>query len=231
MQDNHNLIDNLARRATAGTLKRIYTASGNDMIRKLQADLQRDFSTIDNGKAETLSDAYDLYLTAYSFLWDQIMVKANDEQTEISRTLRNGETKTRTVFQWACVEIRRAVYANKAVDGGGKYVYLEDLTASDDETASDALDREYVRMGKYNGIQTWEDFTNHSDLLEQLDLKYRESIIVTARMQGYSVSAIAEKLGVSQQAISKTLAKLQTRVIETMPDAVRGYRGERNRSK
>lgn len=221
-------IDTLARSATAGTLKRIYTASANDNIRKLQASLQRDFSIIDNQLSDTISDAYDLYTLAYSYLHEQLITNGLTDQTPITRTLKNGKEKTRTVYQWACVLVRKEVYANKSIENNGKFTYIEDLRQSENDTAENALDREYIRMGKYDGIQTNADYEQYTDILKSINLTLSQMRIIKMRMQGLSTVAISECLNVSQQAVSKQLVKIQTIATAQYPDMVRYFKGQRN---
>jgi DNA-binding CsgD family transcriptional regulator len=62
-------------------------------------------------------------------------------------------------------------------------------------------------------------------------LTERQKLILHYRRQGKSVSEIAEKLGVSQQAISKQLAKIQAVIAEALPETVRAYKGKRSSAK
>lgn len=235
--NQHNILDQLAHKAAAGTLKRIYTASANNNICRLQSDLQHDFSIIDNNLTGNLSDAYDLYTVAYSFLLEQYN-NGLTEQSEITTTLKNGKEKTRTVYQWACVAVRKAVYAEKSIESNGKYIYIEDLTTSNTDTSENALDREYIRLGKYNdlgsdspyGISAGSsDYTAYIKLVQSLNLTHRQSTIIKMRMQGLSVTTIADKLGVSHPAISKSLLQVQGYIDELYPDMVKRFKHNRNR--
>jgi hypothetical protein len=229
-QGTHNHIDELARKATSGTLKRIYTATGNKRILDLMRDLQADFANLDNGLDNTVSDAYDIYLCAYEYLHYMIICKGYGEQTTLAVTLKGGKEKTRTVYQWACVAARKYIYSNKAIDSNGKYVYIEDM-GGDDEDGNNALDREYIRMGKYDGIEDYSTYDTYKELRQSLRLTDRQDSILTMRMQGMSVTVIADKLQVSQQAISKQLTVMQERIQELCPDTTRAFRGKRSSSK
>ena len=48
------------------------------------------------------------------------------------------------------------------------------------------------------------------------------------RMQGLSTTAIADRLNVTQQAISKKLAKIQNIVTTEYPELIRYFKGQRN---
>lgn len=228
MEATLDQINQLARSATAGTLKRIHDASGNDNIRKLRAALQRDFSILDNNLNGVISEAYDLYLVAYTYLHEQIIINGLKPQTLITTALKNGKEKTRTVYQWACILVRREVYANKSIENTSKYTYIEDLKQSTTDTAELALDREYIRMGKYDGITTNADYERYTDLLQSLNLTDSQLQIIKMRMQGLSTTAIADRLNVTQQAISKKLAKIQNIVTTEYPELIRYFKGQRN---
>lgn len=216
-------INQLARAAAAGTLKRIYNASASENIRKLRQSLQADFYAFDyNVPDYTVSDAYDLYTTAYTYLYEKIAVDGLSAQDTITVTLKGGKEKTRTVFQWACVEVRRSVYQNKSIEPNGKYVYIEDL-AIGDESGDNALDREYIRMGKYDGIQTSADYEQYMGMLQSLNIKDRQTQIIKMRMKGLSLTAIAERLNVTPQTLNTQLSRIRQRAIELFPDAVRYF--------
>lgn len=250
----HELIHDLAIRATAGTLKRIYDASGNEKIQELRNNLQKDLnhvSSSDYRQAENifsdhvLSEAYDLYMTAYEYLFRKIIKEGKADQDTEARTQKNGTEKTRTIFQWACVEVRQAIYAEKAIENSGKYTYIEDMKL-DGETAENALERHYIRMGKYYdmggtihndgltgmaGVYTADNSTyeGYQGILEEIDLSDRQKLIIHYRMQGVSVSAIGEKLGVSQQAISKSLQQVQKKIGDIFPDMIRAFNLDKRR--
>lgn len=217
-------IDQLARTATAGTLKRIHDASANDNIRKLRQSLQADFISLDNKiPSYIVSDAYDLYVLAYSYLYEKIVIDGLNSQTPITVTLKSGKEKTRTVYQWACTLVRKEIYANKSIENTGKYTYIEDLTTSTTDTAAEALDRAYIRMGKYDGIQTNADYERYEEMLVSLDLTTRQRQLVIMRMQGLSLNAIAERLNVTPQTLNTQLSRIRQRAIELFPDAVRFF--------
>ena len=226
-----NTIDILARMAAAGTLKKIYTTSAHEQIRKYQFQLQADFKLTDNMGTENLtkhfSDAYDIYLTAYDYLYDKIMIETLTPNCILSETLKNGTTKTRTVYQWACIKVRQYIYSHKAIENNSKYIYIEDLKKSSDDTTENALDREYIRVGKYNDIHDYNDFTTVSDILNALDLSRKEKDILNLRLRGLSTTEIADKYDVTHQAISKNLLKIQEKVKDIFPDMVRGFKDKR----
>jgi predicted XRE-type DNA-binding protein len=246
----HEVIYELAVKATAGTLKRVYDASGNDTIRVLRSGLQSDIhhstnSTYisDSNIADqyVISDASDLLMIAYTFLYQKIVVEGMNAQDTEVRVLKNGKEKVRTVFQWACIEVRKAIYAEKAIENSGKYAYIEDLR-SDDESSVNALDRHYIRLKKYydlgsevtssnpkssmDGVYTanFDDNQSTEEMVAALCLTDRQKLILHYRMQGLSVTQIAEKLKVSKPAISKTMAQIQAKVKEHFPESIRAFK-------
>ncbi len=228
----HDLINELARKAAAGTLKKIHTMTGNKRIFDYMNALQADFNIFDNNNdhnaLKSISDSYDIYLVAYEYLFDMIVNQGFDAQDTITITLKNGKEKTRTVFQWACVKVRQYIYENKSIENTGKFTYIEDLSNNTDESDGiTALDKIYLRMDKYNGINTYNDYINYHEIMKELKLSDMRYTIVKMRMRGMSVTAIAQKLGVSHPAISKQLIKVQNIINEKMPELVRGFKQHR----
>ena len=222
-----NTVDILARMATAGTLKRIYATSAHEKIREYQAKLQADFNLTDNMNGENIavnfSDAYDIYLIAYEFLYEKIVVLTLSPNDIITEILKNGNKKTRTVYQWTCVKVRQYIYNNKSIENNSKYTYIEDLKKSSDDTTENAIDREYIRVGKYHDIQNYHDYITVSEILEALDLSPQQTKIINLRMRGMSNIDIAKKFEVSKQSISNQLGKIQKKLIEKYPDLTRGF--------
>lgn len=136
-------------------------------------------------------------------------------------------TPAQAVFQ----TVRSSIADSRAMqtDPRNGYSYIEDLTA-------DGLDTVYRRIGKYSDLcgyahngqisdiagapagwyggdglatadrQTVDDMAR---LLERLNLTDRQAQILKYRLQGYGIKAIASRLGISFQAVSKTLKRMQ----------------------
>jgi len=221
-------VERAARQATLATLKRIYAASGEKRILDLYFGLVGDFNTFDNGKPDTISDGYDLFAVAYSFLWEQYANGASFDDP-ITITLKSGKVKTLTVFQGACRAVRSEVYKHSDANKSN-FLYINDFSATDDvgntETFGETCDR-LIRVNKYYDLPTYEDYTTTTEMLTALNLTGRDRDIINKRLQGISVSKIAEKYGVSQQAISKALARIQATATEKFPEKVRRFKLKR----
>lgn len=224
-------IANYAMVLTIGTLKRIECATADpkvtEMLRGLRADKQKINNTVLYDYS--VSDGYDCFLVAYTYLLEEYG-KGNDINTIITKKLQSGKEKTRTVLQWACVEVRQYIYKHGQRDY--KRVYVEDIRKEDkDGNAEDngtALDRIYYQTGKYYDIDNLEDYEIQKEMVTLLNgLTERQQLILHYRRQGKSVIEIAEKLNVSQQAISKHLAKIQAVIAEAMPEKVRAFKKKR----
>lgn len=220
-----------AMQATISTLKRISASTDDNKIREMLNGLYADLMKIDNKEiVYTVSDGYDCYLVAYSFLWEKIVVQGkniNDIETHI---LKSGKEKERTIFQWSCVAVRQYIYKHGQTDFKTKYI--EDLRQTNDdgetETETDVLDRvTYLKVNRYYDIDNMRDYIVTDNMLAKLNLTPRQETILHYRMQGFAVVEIADKLKVSHQAISKQLAKIQDEVSEKFPETVRGFKEKR----
>ena len=220
-----------AMQATISTLKRISASTDDSKVREMLNGLYSDLMKIDNREiVYNVSDGYDCFLVAYSFLWEKIAVQGkniNDIETHI---LKSGKEKERTIFQWACVAVRQYIYKHGQTDYKTKYI--EDLRQTNEdgetETTSDILDRiSYLKVNRYYDIDNMRDYIVTDNMLSKLNLTPRQDMILHYRMQGFSVVEIADKLKVSHQAISKQLTKIQNEVSEKFPETVRGFKEKR----
>ena len=246
----HNRVDTLSRRATVGTLKRIHAASGNDTVGALRNGVFAGLSALDNVNADELCDTsaldlwaldtipegMDCYHVAYEYLWERLVVCGYDAQSVISVRLKNGTLKERTVAQWACVAVRRYVYSNGNAENKSKYIYIEDLTAESKdgtlETGLQALDRIYIRAGKYHDIQDFTEYGTERNFLAELaeyGITPGEKTVMEMRLRGLSTVVIADRLGITHQAVSKRLAHLQKIVERIHPEAVRAFKEKRGK--
>lgn len=235
---NDQIVD-IAYNVTIGTLKRIETATADpkvtEMLHGLRADKQKInnvyYANSESKKGYTVSDGYDCFLVAYMYLLEQYQ-NGNDIDTVITKVLKSGKEKERTVLQWACVEVRQYIYNHGQVNYKRMYVDRQTDKDGNTETETDAFDRLYYQVGKYYDIDNEKDYCIQEKMLALLEgLTERQKLILHYRRQGKSVSEIGEKLGVSQQAISKQLAKIQAVIYSAMPETVRAFKEKRKSAK
>lgn len=227
-----NEIANIAYNVTIGTLKRIESATADEKVREMLHGLRADKNKINNAfyanseskNGYTVSDGYDCFLVAYMYLLEQYQ-NGNNIDTIIIKKLKSGKEKERTVLQWSCVAVREYIYRHGQADF--KRAYIEKLADKDGniETEEDALDREYYQVGKYYDIETEKDYCIQENMVALLQgLTERQKLILHYRRQGKGIVEIANKLGVKQQTITKTLERLQDKISQAMPETVRAFR-------
>lgn len=156
---------------------------------------------------------------------------------------KNGyETIATTPIQEVYRKVRKYIQDNKSLqtDPKNMYTYIElDSDTNDDEN------RIYKRLDKYadlggvsisSGYNTVENTViNHVDsthgglytadsatvdaterLIDKLELTSRQAQVLKLRLRGYGLKAIGTYLGVSHQAIAKTLKQVQTKAIDKL---------------
>ena len=228
-----NELADIAYNVTIGTLKRIDGATADKKVREMLQGLRSDKGKINNTVLYdySVSDGYDCFLVAYEYLLTEYG-KGNNINTVLVRKLKSGKEKERTVLQWACVAVREYIYRHGQTDY--KRVYVDRQTDKDGntETEAEAIDRQYYQVGKYYDIENEKDYIIQEKMVELLGgLTERQKLILHYRRQGKSTTEIGEKLGVSQQAISKQLAKIQAVITEKIPETVRGFKEKRTSAK
>ena len=224
-----NEIADIAYNVTIGTLKRIDSATADPKVREMLQGLRSDKVKANNLAIMdyTISDGYDCFLVAYEYLLDQYG-KGNNIDTVIAKKLKSGKEKKRTVLQWACVAVREYIYRHGQTDFKRMYVDRQTDKDGNTETEAEAVDRLYYQVGRYYDIENEKDFVVQSAMMELLDgLTDRQKLILHYRRQGKSTVEIASKMGVSQQAISKHLAKIQAVIGEKLPETVRHFKEKR----
>jgi RNA polymerase sigma factor (sigma-70 family) len=219
----------IAYNVTVGTLRRIDSATADPKVSEMLRGLREDKQKVNNTVLYdySVSDGYDCFLVAYEYLLSEYQ-KGNDINTILSRTLKSGKEKERTVLQWACVAVREYIYRHGQTNY--KRMYVDRIMDDDGEAMpeAEALDTMYYRVGRYYDVDNEKDYVIQEKMVELLKgLTERQKLILHYRRQGKSVSEIAKKLNVSQQAISKQLAKIQSVISEAMPETVRGFKEKR----
>ena len=119
--------------------------------------------------------------------------------------------------------VHKAIYA-AAVRPALRDTYIEDMAHTDD--GIEVSDPEYIKVTRYYDVHDWADYAVTMDMLEQIKplLRERAALILNYRMQGISVTAIAAKMGVTQQAVSAQLKRIQDKAITLWPDETRAFK-------
>ena len=119
--------------------------------------------------------------------------------------------------------VHKAIYA-AAVRPALRDTYIEDMAHTDD--GLEVSDPEYIKVTRYYDVHDWTDYAVTMDMLEQIRplLKDKQKAVLHYRLQGMSVTAIAERLGVTQQAVSDTLKRIRIKAATLWPDETRAFK-------
>ena len=119
--------------------------------------------------------------------------------------------------------VHKTIYA-AAVRPALRDTYIEDMAHTDD--GLEVSDPEYIKVTRYYDIHDWADYMITTDMLEQIrpTISKRANIVLNYRMQGLSVTAIAERLGVVPSAVSHMLKRMQDQAITLWPEETRAFK-------
>ena len=128
-----------------------------------------------------------------------------------------------TVRKAAYKAVHKAIYA-AAVRPALRDTYIEDMAHTDD--GIEVSDPAYIKVTRYYDVHDWADYAVTMDMLGQIRplLRERAALILNYRMQGLSVTAIAERLGVMPSAVSHTLKRIQDKAATLWPDETRAFK-------
>lgn len=177
-----------------------------------------DAAAYDEGYIQPLTDAADLVQVAALAIIEAdapciAAAIAADEPYILPDTIRKAAYKA----------VHKAIYA-AAVRPALRDTYIEDMAHTDD--GIEVSDPEYIKVTRYYDIYDWADYAVTMDMLGQIRplLRERAALILNYRMQGLSVTAIAAKMGVTQQAVSAQLKRIQDKAITLWPDETRAFK-------
>lgn len=177
-----------------------------------------DIDAYDALRVQPLTDAADLVqVAALAIIECAAPCIADAIATDAAYTLPDAVRKA--VYK----AVHKAIYT-AAVRPALRDTYIEDMAHTDD--GMEVSDPEYIKVTRYYDIHDWADYAVTMDMLEQIRplLRERAALILDYRMQGLSVTAIADKLGVSQQAVSAQLKRIQDKAITLWPDETRAFK-------
>ena len=177
-----------------------------------------DIAAYDNGYIQPLTDAADLVQVAALAIIECAApciatAIAADKPYILPDVVRKAAYKA----------VHKAIYA-AAVRPALRDIYIEDLAHTDD--GMEISDPEYIKVTRYYDVHNWTDYAVTMDMLEQIKplLKDKQKAVLHYRLQGMSVTAIAERLGVTQQAISDTLKRIRIKAATLWPDETRAFK-------
>lgn len=177
-----------------------------------------DIAAYDEGYIQPLTDAADLVQVAALAIIECAApciaaAIAADEPYILPDAVRKAAYKA----------VHKAIYA-AAVRPALRDTYIEDMAHTDD--GMEVSDPEYIKVTRYYDIHNWADYMITADMLEQIKplLKDKQKAVLHYRLQGMSVTAIAERLGVTQQAVSDTLKRIRIKAITLWPDETRAFK-------
>lgn len=177
-----------------------------------------DIAAYDEGYIQPLTDAADLMQVAALAIIEAdapciAAAIAADEPYILPDAVRKAAYKA----------VHKAIYA-AAVRPALRDIYIEDMEHTDD--GMEISDPEYIKVTRYYDVHDWADYAITMDMLGQIRplLRERAALILNYRMQGLSVTAIAAKMGVTQQAVSAQLKRIQDKAITLWPDETRAFK-------
>lgn len=177
-----------------------------------------DAAAYDEGYIQPLTDAADLIQVAALAIIEAgapciAAAIAADEPYILPDAVRKAAYKA----------VHKAIYA-AAVRPALRDTYIEDMEHTDD--GMEVSDPEYIKVTRYYDVHDWADYAVTMDMLEQIRplLKDKQKAVLHYRLQGMSVTAIAERLGVTQQAISDTLKRIRVKASTLWPDEIRAFK-------
>lgn len=203
-------------------LRTMCMASGNTgMAYKLRASINgRDRATmaayqaVSNGIADIdlgmISDAWDLVQEAALAIIEH---SSDDVDHNAPYAIDDNVRKAayKAVHNYVYRQARRHALRN---------IYIEDMAHND---AGECVDANYIRVTRYFDVSDYEDWCIYQDMLDTLGghLSDYQIIILHKRLQGLSITKIAEQMHVSVAAISRQLSKMRSVAAKLYPDAIR----------
>ena len=177
-----------------------------------------DIAAYDTGYVQPLTDAADLVQVAALAIIEACApciaaAIAADKPYILPDAVRKAAYKA----------VHKAIYA-AAVRPALRDTYIEDMAHTDD--GLEVSDPEYIKVTRYYDVHDWADYAVTMDMLGQIRplLKDKQKAVLHYRLQGMSVTAIAEGLGVTQQAVSDTLKRIRIKAATLWPDETRAFK-------
>lgn len=174
----------------------------------------------------TIGAGVDLYQIAALYLWERLAVDGLTLDSLLTGTAANGRKSIKTVMQWACILVRRAIRDNGRMmdQTAAGYTYFADGVLN--ETAPENVGGQRVRRAPKSydvdfdgdGTRTTADSVDRlQELVVMLELSPTQEKILAYRLRGLSRDAIAEKLGVARGTLNKQMLRIAEKARNTLP--------------
>lgn len=228
--DRPGTLDNL-HRANMTAYALTYNANG-DLVRTV-ADPSA-VATLDALAVETLTDGMDMVQTAACAIWelsaDHHTTQPGWMETEYTERKLSAKVliKSEDSAKWQDVTtsairevyrtIRREVQNSRAMqtDPRNGYSYIEETTADPDSTKEETIYRRLQKWADLGGFThdgqytaDVQNFMDYNDVVAKLNLTDRQATIISLRMRGYGVRAIATYLGVTKATIDRQIYRIR----------------------
>lgn len=219
-----------------GKLKKVHSSTADDMIEKLLNGIREDQRKIDNLELSdyVISDGYDVYHEAYTYLLE--MNKKGYWQLfngeDVTITMSKGKEKQVTLAQGVGYYVRNYIY--KWGQSDYKKTYVEDYSKEEDDGSElncyDVLSGlvEITRLYDISNFEEYEEYSTTYKVISE-NCTARQKLIFHYRMQGFSISEIANKLGVKPSTVSEHLQKMQEVIKKHFPEKVRAFKEGRTK--
>ena len=177
-----------------------------------------DMAAYDTGYVQPLTDAADLVQIAALAI-----IEADAPCIAAAIAADKPYILPDAVRKAAYKAVHKAIYA-AAVRPALRDIYIEDMAHTDD--GMEVSDPEYIKVTRYYDVHDWADYAVTMDMLGQIRplLRERAALILNYRMQGLSVTTIADRLGVVPSAVSHILKRIQDKAITLWPDETRAFK-------
>lgn len=219
-----------------GKLKKVHSSTADEMIEDLLNGIRRDQRSINNPALTDyiISDGYDVYMEAYAYL-----LAMNKEgywqlfkDEDITITMMKGKQKKVTLAQGVGYHTRNYIY--KWGQSDYKKSYIEDYSKEEEDGSElncyDVLSG-MVEVTRLYDVSNYEEFEEYQTIFNIIskNCTARQKLIFHYRMQGFSITDIAKKLGVKPSTISEHLLKMQEVIKKHFPEKVRAFKEGREK--
>ena len=215
-----------AKKAVCSTLNKIFSCTGNKDMEKMKSNFLNDLSIIDNNKMDNISDAYDLYIIAYTYLYDCYINKNLTNDDIISIPLKNGNIKELKPIQYACRLVRQEIYKH-STQNPSSYLYINDfsqINSDGEQETSEQVTERLLRVNKYYDIDNYNDYVTINDIINNLKLTEREKAVFNLKMQGLGNTQVIERLNITKQNCTNVLFRIQEKIKALYPELLRQFK-------